>query len=59
MMKPGGGLFFEIITACPAGENHLVNISLVYGESFAHLQTKFVVNAAKTVSLQHGASKNK
>jgi len=50
-MKPGERLFFEMITTCPAGENHLVNVSLVYGETLAHLQTESIVNTAKAVSL--------
>ena len=48
----------KTITARASVEGHLMDISLVYRKTLAHLQPEFVINAAKSSLAQHGAGKN-
>jgi len=52
------GMFLETITTCVSAKNHFIDISLVYWEPFAHPQAEFIINPAKSLSRQHGTSKN-
>jgi hypothetical protein len=51
-------MFLETITASTSAKSHFINISLVYWEAFTHRQAKFIINTAKTFSVQHGTNKN-
>lgn len=48
----------ETITARASAESHLLDVSLVYRETSAHLQPEFVIDAAKSFLIQHGTAKN-
>jgi len=52
------GVFLEPITTCASAKSHFIDVSLVYWKTFAHLQAAFIINAAKSLSRQHGANKN-
>ena len=41
----------EKITASASAESHFIDISLVYRKAFAHLQTEFAIDAAKSFPL--------
>jgi hypothetical protein len=48
----------ETITARAPAESHLLDVSLVYRETSAHLQPEFVIDAAESFLIQHGTAKN-
>jgi hypothetical protein len=51
-------VFLESITAGASAKGHLIDVSLVYRKTYAHLQAEFIIGTAKSSSRQHGASKN-
>jgi hypothetical protein len=51
-------VFLETITTCTSAKSHFIDVSLVYWKTFAHLQSEFFINTAKSLSRQHGANKN-
>jgi len=51
-------VFLETITTYASAKSHFIDVSLVYWKTFAHLQAAFIINAAKSLSRQHGANKN-
>jgi len=52
------GVFLETITTCASAKSDFIDISLVYWKTLAHLQAEFVINTAKSLSRQQGATKN-
>jgi hypothetical protein len=52
------GEFLETITTCASAKSHFIDVSLVYWKTFAHLHAEFIINTAKSLSRQHGATKN-
>jgi hypothetical protein len=48
----------ETITACASAESHLIDISLVYRKTSAHLQPESIIDTAKSALIQHRAAKN-
>jgi len=48
----------EAITARASAESHLIDISLVYRKTSAHLKAEFIIDAAKASLAQHRAGKN-
>jgi diacylglycerol kinase family enzyme len=51
-------MFLETITTGASAKSHFIDVFLVYRETSAHLQAELIVNAAKSLLRQHGASKN-
>jgi len=49
---------FETVTARPAVEGDLIDISLIDRKTSAHFQAEFVVNTAKPFWVEHWADKN-
>lgn len=52
------GVFLKSIATCASAKSDFIDVSLVDWKAFAHLQTEFIVNAAKPFFRQHGAHKN-
>ena len=48
----------ETITARASAESHLIDISLVYRKTPAHLQPESIIDTAKSALIQHRAAKN-
>jgi hypothetical protein len=51
-------MFLETIATGASAKSHFLDVFLVYWEAFTHLQAEFIINTAKSLLRQHGASKN-